>query len=164
MHGVTVAKCWDELRSSCFCMCEHIGQAFRSVFMDGPGRRLTIYGQRTANRAGSKGVAENDDGATTKGARKSRAKRKRSRLGPDGSDRGGRRKRKGKTAVGAAEEEEEEGLSVDEGGHDLPDELELKARFCHALKELKLLGFIKASGTRKADHVLRTVFDVTTWE
>ena len=37
--------------------------------------------------------------------------------------------------------------------------LEVQARFIRALHELDYLGFIKHTG-RKADHVLRTVFDV----
>ncbi len=37
--------------------------------------------------------------------------------------------------------------------------IEVQARFVRALQELDYLGFLKHTG-RKADHVLRTVFDV----
>ncbi len=54
---------------------------------------------------------------------------------------------KGKAAVEQPEEDEERWR------------LEVQARFIRALHELDYLGFIKHTG-RKADHVLRTVFDV----
>jgi origin recognition complex subunit 3 len=69
------------------------------------------------------------------------------------------RKRKGKAVLNdddeSGEEEEEE---------ESPEELEkwrmeVQARFMRALHELDYLGFIKHTG-RKADHVLRTVFEV----
>jgi len=37
--------------------------------------------------------------------------------------------------------------------------VEVQARFIRALHELDYLGFIKHTG-RKADHVLRTLFDI----
>jgi len=52
--------------------------------------------------------------------------------------------------------------TVDEDGNKEDDErwkMEVHARFIRALHELDYLGFIKHTG-RKADHVLRTVFDV----
>jgi origin recognition complex subunit 3 len=53
--------------------------------------------------------------------------------------------------------------SVEQPEEDEQDEeqwrLEVQARFIRAVHELHCLGFIKHAG-RKADHVLRTVFDV----
>ncbi|KAF8350403.1 origin recognition complex subunit 3 N-terminus-domain-containing protein [Amanita rubescens] len=56
---------------------------------------------------------------------------------------------KGKAAVEQPEDEQDEEQW----------RLEVQARFIRALHELDYLGFIKHTG-RKADHVLRTVFDV----
>ena len=69
------------------------------------------------------------------------------------------RKRKGKIASNddknVSEEEEEE-----ESQEELEKwRMEVQARFIRALHELDYLGFIKHTG-RKADHVLRTVFEV----
>lgn len=51
----------------------------------------------------------------------------------------------------------------DKEGEDEDDEekwkMEMQARFIRSLHELDYLGFIKHTG-RKADHVLRAVFDV----
>ncbi len=57
---------------------------------------------------------------------------------------------KGKAAVEQPEEDERDEERW---------RLEVQARFIRALHELDYLGFIKHTG-RKADHVLRTVFDV----
>lgn len=57
------------------------------------------------------------------------------------------RKQKQKRSVVVTEEEEEDWR------------LEVQARFIRALHELDHLGFLKHTG-RKADHVLRTIFDV----
>ena len=59
----------------------------------------------------------------------------------------------------ALEEDEVE----DEEDEDKEDEewrVEVQARFMRALHELDYMGFVKHTG-RKADHVMRTVFDVT---
>ncbi len=45
------------------------------------------------------------------------------------------------------------------GGNEEKWKLQVQARFIRALHELDYLGFIKHTG-RKADHVIRTVFDV----
>ncbi|TFK53049.1 hypothetical protein OE88DRAFT_1677789 [Heliocybe sulcata] len=60
---------------------------------------------------------------------------------------------KGKGKARAVEDEEEE----EEGGEEW--RMQVQARFIRALHELDYMGFIKHTG-RKADHVLRTVFDV----
>lgn len=64
-------------------------------------------------------------------------------------------KGKGKQKVDEEEEEEEDGESEDEDKW----KREVQARFMRALQELDYLGFIKHTG-RKADHVIRTVFDI----
>ncbi|KAG2076245.1 hypothetical protein BDR04DRAFT_1125767 [Suillus decipiens] len=46
----------------------------------------------------------------------------------------------------------------EDAGEDEEWLVEVQARFIHALQELDYLGFIKHTG-RKADHVMRTVFD-----
>lgn len=60
-----------------------------------------------------------------------------------------------KAAQGAPDDED----SVWDEQDDENWKLEIQARFMRALHELDFLGFIKHTG-RKADHVLRTVFDV----
>lgn len=45
------------------------------------------------------------------------------------------------------------------GGNEEKWKLQVQARFIRALHELDYLGFVKHTG-RKADHVIRTVFDV----
>lgn len=59
-----------------------------------------------------------------------------------------KQKDKGKQIVPEMTEEDEERWKV-----------EVQARFIRALHELDYLGFIKHTG-RKADHVLRTLFDI----
>lgn len=71
--------------------------------------------------------------------------RKKSKKAPSGKARG---KGKGKRQAVEDNEEAEEKWRI-----------EVQARFVRALQELDYLGFIKHTG-RKADHVLRTVFDV----
>lgn len=65
--------------------------------------------------------------------------------------RGGDRKGKGKQR-----EDVEQDVSEDD---EEERKLEVQARFIRALHELDHLGFIKHTG-RKADHVVRTVFDI----
>lgn len=56
--------------------------------------------------------------------------------------------------------DEEDGEEVEEDEEaEEKWKLEVQARFMRALHELDYLGFIKHTG-RKADHVLRTVFDI----
>ncbi|KAK0451861.1 origin recognition complex subunit 3 N-terminus-domain-containing protein [Armillaria borealis] len=61
------------------------------------------------------------------------------------SPRKGSPRKRGKKAVG--------------GGNEEKWKLQVQARFIRALHELDYLGFVKHTG-RKADHVIRTVFDV----
>lgn len=67
----------------------------------------------------------------------------------------GKGRHKTKQSKNAEEEQDKQ--------EDEPDEeqwkLQVQARFIRAMHELDYLGFIKHSG-RKADHVLRTVFDI----
>jgi origin recognition complex subunit 3 len=65
------------------------------------------------------------------------------------------RKRKGRRMQEQEEEEEEEGMNDEELER---WRMEVQARFIRALHELDFLGFIKHTG-RKADHVIRTVFE-----
>ena len=70
-------------------------------------------------------------------------------------------KRKGRSSPDDDDDQNEE---EEEEEEESPEELEkwrmeVQARFIRALHELDYLGFIKHTG-RKADHVLRTVFDV----
>jgi len=57
----------------------------------------------------------------------------------------------------------DDAMDEDEEGENEEDEekwkMEVQARFMRSLHELDYLGFIKHTG-RKADHVLRTVFDI----
>ncbi|CCM05618.1 uncharacterized protein FIBRA_07847 [Fibroporia radiculosa] len=61
-------------------------------------------------------------------------------------------------------EDDEDPLPGDEDGDDSEEAqewlLEVQARFIRALHELEHMGFIKHTG-RKADHVIRTVYDAT---
>lgn len=67
---------------------------------------------------------------------------------------------KGKGKTKAARREEEADDEVDEVEEDEDRwKLEVQARFMRAMHELDYLGFIKHTG-RKADHVLRTAFDM----
>lgn len=57
---------------------------------------------------------------------------------------------------------EDEG-QMEEDGEEVEDErwgLEVQARFIRGIHELDFMGFLKHTG-RKADHVTRTVFDVS---
>lgn len=72
--------------------------------------------------------------------------------------RAGASPRKGKQRqLQEVDEQEGEDDEDDEDGEKW--KLEIQARFMRALHELDYLGFIKHTG-RKADHVLRTVFDI----
>ena len=51
------------------------------------------------------------------------------------------------------------GIALDNEEAEEQWRIQVQARFIRALQELDYLGFIKHTG-RKADHVLRTVFDV----
>lgn len=66
----------------------------------------------------------------------------------------GKGKGKQKQVEEDVEDEEEEDEEDEEKW-----KMEVQARFMRSLHELDYLGFIKHTG-RKADHVLRTVFDV----
>ena len=69
-------------------------------------------------------------------------------------------KGKGKGKQKQVEEDVEEEEDEDEEDEDEEKwKMEVQARFMRSLHELDYLGFIKHTG-RKADHVLRTVFDV----
>jgi len=57
----------------------------------------------------------------------------------------------------AAQDEDEEAEDEDEEAEAW--NLEVQARFIRALHELDYMGFVKQTG-RKADHVVRAVFDV----
>lgn len=60
------------------------------------------------------------------------------------------------------EKEKGEAVEADEDSSEKDEEqwaVEVHARFMRALHELDYMGFIKHTG-RKADHVLRTVYDV----
>jgi origin recognition complex subunit 3 len=78
--------------------------------------------------------------------------------------RNGKGKGKGKGKQRQVDEDmdvDEDGDGEDEYGEDEEKwKMEVQARFIRSLHELDYLGFIKHTG-RKADHVLRTVFDVT---
>jgi origin recognition complex subunit 3 len=63
---------------------------------------------------------------------------------------------KGKGKQKAVESEPGEG---EDGEEEEKWKLEVQARFMRAMQELDYLGFVKHTG-RKADHVLRLVFDV----
>ncbi|KZT28224.1 hypothetical protein NEOLEDRAFT_1175977 [Neolentinus lepideus HHB14362 ss-1] len=65
-------------------------------------------------------------------------------------------KNKGK---GKAREVDDEVVSEDEGEDGVEWRMQVQARFIRGLHELDYMGFIKHTG-RKADHVLKTVFDV----
>ena len=68
--------------------------------------------------------------------------------------------RKGKGKGKGKQRQVDEDMDVDEDGEDEEKwKMEVQARFIRSLHELDYLGFIKHTG-RKADHVLRTVFDV----
>jgi origin recognition complex subunit 3 len=69
-------------------------------------------------------------------------------------------KGKGKGKQKQVEEDVEDEEDEDEEEEDEEKwQMEVQARFMRSLHELDYLGFIKHTG-RKADHVLRTVFDV----
>ncbi|KIP09952.1 hypothetical protein PHLGIDRAFT_115936 [Phlebiopsis gigantea 11061_1 CR5-6] len=65
----------------------------------------------------------------------------------------GKGKGKGKTNVAKTSEEQKQERNEEEW------QTELQARFIRALHELDYMGFVKHTG-RKADHVMRTVYDV----
>jgi origin recognition complex subunit 3 len=85
--------------------------------------------------------------------------RKRSKLIGDSSKTSARRKGKGK----GKRRQVDDAMDEDEEGENDEDEekwkMEVQARFMRSLHELDYLGFIKHTG-RKADHVLRSVFDI----
>lgn len=83
---------------------------------------------------------------TQRKALKQRATRQKSR--PQSPTKRGK---KGKARAAQEEADEEEDLDR--------WKLEVQARFMRAMQELDYLGFIKHTG-RKADHVLRVVFDI----
>ena len=68
-----------------------------------------------------------------------------------------KKKKKGKGKQRAVESEPGEGEGEEE--EEEKWKLEVQARFMRAMHELDYLGFVKHTG-RKADHVLRLVFDV----
>ncbi|KAL6306948.1 origin recognition complex subunit 3 N-terminus-domain-containing protein [Sparassis latifolia] len=76
------------------------------------------------------------------------------------------RNEKGKDKERAAEmeidgggEEDDEGEDDDQGEDEEKWRVEVQARFIRALHELDYMGFVKPTG-RKADHIVRTTFDV----
>lgn len=69
-------------------------------------------------------------------------------------DKQGSPKRLGKGKAKQVQQEAEE-----DGEDDEKWKIEVQARFMRALQELDYLGFIKHTG-RKADHVMRTVYDI----
>lgn len=70
------------------------------------------------------------------------------------------RKGKGKgKSKGKQRTDEDKEVNGENGEDDEKWKMEMQARFIRSLHELDYLGFIKHTG-RKADHVLRTVFDV----
>jgi origin recognition complex subunit 3 len=73
---------------------------------------------------------------------------------------------KGKSKGKGKQKQVDEDMDVDEDaegedGDEVEErwKMEVQARFIRSLHELDYLGFIKHTG-RKADHVLRTVFDI----
>lgn len=85
--------------------------------------------------------------------------RKKSKLNGNNSKTTTPRKGKGK----GKQRQVDDAMDEDEEGENEEDEekwkMEVQARFMRSLHELDYLGFIKHTG-RKADHVLRTVFDI----
>jgi origin recognition complex subunit 3 len=68
--------------------------------------------------------------------------------------------RKGKGKGKQKQVDEDMDVDEDEDGEDEEKwKMEVQARFMRSLHELDYLGFIKHTG-RKADHVIRTVFDI----
>jgi len=85
-------------------------------------------------------------------ARKRRVGTTRIPDGPSGISRTPSRKK------GKQKQVEAEVVDEDTGEDEEEWLMEVQVRFIHALQELDYLGFIKHTG-RKADHVMRTVFD-----
>ena len=75
-------------------------------------------------------------------------KRKKTRASPSKRGKGGRGRSSQRAKENDDEDEDEDAFK-----------LQIQARFMRALHELDYLGFVKHTG-RKADHVLRTAFDI----
>jgi origin recognition complex subunit 3 len=73
-----------------------------------------------------------------------------------------RTQKKGGKGTGLQKQREAEVTDEEEEDQDSERKwkMEVQARFMRALHELDYLGFLKHTG-RKADHVLRTVFDIS---
>lgn len=69
----------------------------------------------------------------------------------------------GKERMTEVDEGEEDVMDVEDGDETDDDgedwKVQVQARFIRALHELDYMGFIKHTG-RKADHVVRTIYDV----